>query len=132
MAPSHQTGDPIVSADNLVNNLLSAPLDADWTVEGLAEQILSAIAVQRTPEGQEFVLDGNAADRQSQRIVRPLLACLAAKSAAEAGTAPNLYEGRLSFRRLGPDGPVWIIGPFENKPGSVRRRCDDPRRRLDN
>ncbi len=63
---------------------------------------------------------GAAADRPSQRILRPLLACLAAKSAAEAGTSPNLYGGNLSFRRPGPEGPVWIIGQFENKPGSVR------------
>jgi ATP-dependent Zn protease len=49
-----------------------------------------------------------------------LLACLATKSAAEAGTPPNLYGGQLSFKRIGPDGPVWIFGEFENKPGSVR------------
>ena len=110
-----------MSADNLLSGLLSAPLGADWTVEGLAEQILGAIAAQGAPEGQEFVLDANAAaDRQSQRILRPLLACLAAKSAAEAGTSPHLYGGSLSFRRPGPEGPVWIIGPFENKSGSVR------------
>ena len=57
---------------------------------------------------------------EGSRILRPLLASLATRSAAEAGTPPNLYSGRLSFKRIGPDGPIWILGEFENKPGSVR------------
>ena len=72
-------------------------------------------------EAEKFLVDAAAApDRQSQRVLRPLLACLATKSAAEAGTPPNLYGGQLSFKRIGPDGPVWILAEFENKPGSVR------------
>ena len=117
MAQSHETGNPIVTANNPITDLLGAPLGPDWTVEGLAEQVLGAIAAQRSEETQEFVLDADATtDRQSRRLLRPLLACLATKSAAEAGTLPNLYGGRLSFKRLGSEGPVWILGQFENRP----------------
>lgn len=121
MAQSPEAGNPTVSADNPITALLAAPLSPDWTVEGLAEQLLGAIAAQRSDEGQEFVLDADATtDRQSQRVLRPLLACLATKSAAEAGTPVNLYGGRLSFRRSGPDGTVWVLGQFENRPGMTR------------
>ena len=79
---------------------------------------------------QEFVIHADATtDRQSRRLLRPLLACLATKSAAEAGSPPNLYGGHLSFKRPGPKGPVWILGEFENRPGSVRvtlRRSTSP------
>ena len=130
MAQAHETGDPIVTTDKPITDLLTAPLSPDWTVEGLAEQLLSAIAAQRSGVAQEFVLDADATtDRQSRRILRPLLACLATKSAAEAGTSPNLYEGCLSFKRSGPEGPVWIIGQFDNRPGTVRvafRRSTSP------
>src|SRR5205809_7816661 len=130
MAPSHQTGNPIVTANNPITDLLGAPLGPDWTVEGLAEQVLGAIAVQRSEEVQEFILDADTTtDRQSRRLLRPLLACLATKSAAEAGTPANLYGGRFSFKRPGPKGPVWIVGQFENRPGSVRvtlRRSSSP------
>jgi hypothetical protein len=127
MAQSHQAGDPTVTPENLLTSLLFAP---DWTVDGLAEQILSAIAAQPTPEGQEFVLDADATtNRQSHRILRPLLACLATKSAAETATSPNLYGGPLSFKRTGPEGAVWILGQFDNRPGMVRaflRRSTSP------
>ena len=62
-------------------------------------------------------------------MLRPLLACLATKSAAEAGSPANLYSGRLWFKRPGPEGPVWILGHFENQPGIVRvtfRRSSSP------
>jgi len=121
---------PTATADNPIADLLAAPLSPGWTVEGLAEQVLGAIAARRSEDGQEFVLDmDTAADRQSRRILRPLLACLATKSAAEAGTPVNLYGGRLSFQRSGPDGPVWIIGQVENRSGTVRvafRRSPSP------
>jgi hypothetical protein len=130
MAPSHETGDPIVTANNPITDLLGVPLGPDWTVEGLAEQLLGAIAAQRSEEAREFVLDADATtDRQSHRLLRPLLACLATKSAAEAGTPANLYGGHISFKRPGPNGPVWILGQFENRPGSVRvslRRSSSP------
>jgi hypothetical protein len=116
-----------VSAENPLTNLLAAPLSPDWTIEGLAEQLLRTIAAQP----KNLRLDASAAtDRQSQRVLRPLLAYLATQSAAEAGTSPNLYGGQLCFRRSGPDGPVWILGEFENKPGSVRvafQRSSAPR-----
>jgi hypothetical protein len=128
MAQSQETGDPIVTANNPIADLLSAPLDSDWTVEGLAEQVLGAIAAHRSTEAQEFILDAAAAkDRQSRRLLRPLLACLAAKSAAESGAPVDLFGGHLSFKRLGPEGPVWILGQFENRPGSTRilLRCSN-------
>jgi hypothetical protein len=119
-----------VTANNPITDVLGAPLSPDWTVEGLAEQVLGAIAAQGSEEAQEFVLDADAtANRQSRRLLRPLLACLATKSAAEAGTSANLYGGHFSFKRPGPNGPVWILGQFENRPGSVRvtvRRSTSP------
>src|SRR5437899_1504960 len=102
MAQSHETGNPIVTANNPLTALLGAPLGPHWTVEGLAEQVLGAIAAQRSEEGQEFILDANATpDHQSRRLLRPLLACLATRSAAEAGTPANLYGGHISFKRPG-------------------------------
>jgi hypothetical protein len=93
-------------------------------VEGLAEQLLRTVAAQQAPVAdgvREFVLDAGAIpDRQARRLLRPLLACLATKSAAENGTPANLYGGRLAFQRSGREGPVWIIGQFENRPGAVR------------
>lgn len=121
MAQPHETSNPIVTVNNSINDLLGAPLGPDWTVESLAEQVLDVIAVKRPEETQEFVLDADCTmDRQARRLIRPLLACLASKSAAEAGTPANLYGGYLSFQRTGPEGPVWILGHFENRPGSVR------------
>ena len=102
-AKPHQTGNPAVTADNPIAALLAAPVGPDWSVEGLAERVLSAIATHSSEEGHEFVLDANTTtDRQSRRALRPLLACLAVKSAAEAGTSPNLYGGELSFKRCPP------------------------------
>jgi hypothetical protein len=107
-----------VTAGNPITDHLSAPLSPDWTVDRLAEQLLDAVAAQ---EATEFTFDAAAtADRQSQRLIRPLLACLATKSAAEAGVPADLYGGTLSFRRSGSAEPVWILGQFENRPGSVR------------
>jgi hypothetical protein len=130
MAQAHETGDPIVTANNPIIDLLSAPLDPDWTVEKLAEQLLDAIAAQSSGETQEIVLHADAVtDRQLRRLLRPLLACLATKSAAEAGMSADLYGGSFSFKRPGPEGPVWILGQFENRPGSVRvtlRRFSSP------
>jgi hypothetical protein len=120
----------MVTTNDFISVILSAPLDPGWTVEGLAEQVLGAIAAQRSEEAQEFLLDANATtDRQSRRLLRPRLACLATKSAAEAGTPTNLYAGHLAFKRPGPQGHVWILGQFENRPGSVRatlRRSSSP------
>lgn len=119
-----------MTANNPIADLLAAPLAPDWTVEGLADQVLGVIAAQRSEEAREFVLDADAiTDRQSRRLLRPLLACLATKSAAEAGTPADLYGGHFSFRRQGTEGPVWILGQFENRPGNVRvtlRRSSSP------
>src|SRR4051812_39242796 len=124
MAQPHEAGHPLVTAHNPIADLLAAPLGSDWTVEGLAEQLLSAIASRQTTgarEDEEFVLDAETTtDHQSRRLLRPLLACLASKSAAEGGTSANLYGGCLAFQRPGHEGPVWILGWFENRPGTVR------------
>ena len=110
-----------MTAKNAISDLLAAPISPDWTIEGLAEQLLVNIAAQSDKQAQELVLDAMAVkDRQTQRIIRPLLACLATKSAAESGIQPNIYGGGLWFERTGPEGPVWIVGQFENQPGSVK------------
>jgi len=109
-----------VNADNPITQLLAAPLSLDWTIEGLAEQLLSTIASKGSGE-QEFSLTEEAiTDRQSRRMIRPLLACLANMSADESGMSADIFGGHLSFKRQGPQGPVWILGEFENKPGTVR------------
>jgi hypothetical protein len=118
---SHETGDPIVTTNNSISALLRTPLGSDWTVEGLAEQVLDVIAAQPGEAAQEFVLDEQTVtDRQSRRLLRPLVACLATKSAAEVGAPANLYGGGLCFKRAGADGPIWILGQYENQPGNVR------------
>ena len=90
MAQSHEAGNPTVTAENPITDLLSAPLSPDWTIEGLAEQLLCTIASQPKEEVKKLLLDAAATtDRQSQRVLRPLLACLATKSAAEAGRLPT-------------------------------------------
>jgi hypothetical protein len=120
-----------VTANNAITELLSAPLGPDWTVERLAEQVLGAVAAAPcAEESQEFILDADTTtDRQSDRLLRPLIAYLANKSATEAGAPTNLYGGRFSIKRPGPNGTVWILGEFENRPGRVRvamRRASSP------
>jgi|GEM_PF-4054588 hypothetical protein len=119
MAQPYETGNSAVTTGKPITDLLSAPLSPGWTIEGLADQLLAAIAAQ--PKAQDLVLDAEAAaDGQSRRLIRPLLACLATKSGAENGRPVNLYEGEFAFQRRGPEGPIWILGRFENKPGNVR------------
>ena len=104
---------------NSIIELLTTPPSDDTTIESLAEQLLSAVA--RCPSPHEFALDAaDATDRQARRLLRPLLACLAIKSAAEAGADADIYGGRLAFTRPGPDGPVLIVGEFDNKLGKTR------------
>src|SRR2546428_13719448 len=119
MAQSYETGNSPVTADQPITDLLSAPLGPGWTIEGLADQLLAAIAAQ--PKAQDQVLDAEAAAAgQSRRLIRPLLACLATKSAAENGTPVNLYGGEFAFQRRGPEGPIWILGRLQDKPSSGR------------
>jgi len=125
-----QTGNPTVTANYPIADLLAAPLGPDWTVEGFAEQVLGALAAQPPEADHAFVLDAETiTDRQSRRLLRPLLACLATTSAAEAGTAPKLYGGQFSFKRPSDRGLLWIVGQFENRPGKVcltLRRSSSP------
>lgn len=65
----------------------------------------------------------------SQRLMRPLVACLAQKSAAEGRTAPRLYEGCLILNRQSGGAAVWVVGEFNNTPGKVfvtLRRSESP------
>ena len=98
--------------------LLASPLPADWTIDGLAERLLSRVA---TGTGDDPPVDGAALpDRQSQRLIRPLLACLAKLSADEGGAAFDPYGGTLEFVRAGPTGAVRITGEFVNRADAVR------------
>ena len=120
-----------MTADNPIADLLAAQLRPDWTVEELAEQLICTMAACPVDEAHEFVLDAEATeDHQTRRLLRPLLTCLATKSAAEAGSSLDIYAGDLSFERPGIEGPVWILGKFENRAGAVRvafRRSLSPR-----
>lgn len=109
-----------MTANNPIADLLAAPLDPQWTIDRLAEQVLGTIAAQPPGEAQEFFFTADAAmDRQSRRLIRPLLACLATKSAAETGMPVNVFEGQLSFKRADSQRPVWIHGQFVNRPGKI-------------
>ncbi len=110
-----------MSTANPLTDLLAGPLAPGWTIEGLAEQVLAIVAAQPADAPVVFALNAEAtADRQTHRLLRPLLACLAMKSAMEAGVAAELFGGNLFFQRSGPQGPVGIVGEFENRPGAVR------------
>ena len=58
MAQSYKTGNSAVTADQPITDLLSAPLSPGWTIEGLADQLLAAIAAQ--PKAQDLVLDAES------------------------------------------------------------------------
>lgn len=118
-----------------IADLLAVPLSSDWTVERLAEQLLDMLTSESPERTHQFVLDGDVpAEHQARRLIRPLLAYLAQKSAAEVGMPPTLYGGELAFERMNPNGPNWILGDFENRPGNVRltlRRSSSPRENLE-
>jgi len=98
--------------------LLATPLGPNGTIDGLAEQLLARVA---TETAVELSLNfDDLTDRQSQRLIRPLLACLARMSATENGTEFTPYGGALAFTRTGLAGVVRIVGEFENRPGAVR------------
>ena len=65
MAQSHQAGNPTVTAENPLTDLLAAPLSPDWTIEGLAEQLLCTIASQPKEEAKELLLDSARRDRST-------------------------------------------------------------------
>src|ERR1700678_4051658 len=99
MAQFNETGNTFVTTNNPITDLLGAPLAPEWTVEQLAEQVLGAIAAHCSEGTEEFVVEADQiTDRQTSRLLRPFLACLASKSAAEAGTPTNLYVGQFSFK----------------------------------
>jgi hypothetical protein len=98
--------------------ILAAPLDPEGTIEGLAERLLSLVAAN--PAAELTLAYEALLDRQSRRLIRPLLACLAQKSEAETGKRINLFHGSLEFVRTGQSGRVHILGEFENRPGTAR------------
>ena len=101
-----------------IAEVLSGQLEPQGGLVGLAEKMLSAIVCEE--HSQEFDFDADiAADQQAQRLIRPLLACLATLSANENGTCANHFFGPLQFRRPGPNGPIWIVGEFDNRMGSI-------------
>jgi hypothetical protein len=100
---------------NIIADVLGATLTEGWTLEGLAERLLDAAA--SLPEGQELKFEvDDSTDRQTRRLIRPLLAFLANKFDAETGTHVNSYGGQVVFER---PGPIWISVEFENRPGRV-------------
>lgn len=120
-APNGQTGqegDNAMTANTTVRELLLAPLAAEWIIDGLADQVLHAIAAS---DDHELVLDADAlSDRQARRLLRPLLACLAKRSAAPTGMPINLFRGSLTLATQGPAGPLYFAGEFDNRAGSER------------
>jgi hypothetical protein len=66
------------------------------------------------------------ADPHAQREFRRLLACLARKSAQEAGTDPDPYGGTLAFVRQTPTGLARLTGTFENATAVARLAFDAP------
>ncbi|MGL4421512.1 MAG: DUF6800 family protein [Gemmataceae bacterium] len=95
---------------------MAKPLAPDWTIEAFAEQFLDAVVAH---PGECVVDAQQLTDRQSVRLMRPLLANLATKYAEATGQPLSLYEGILSFTRNSPSGPVSIVGEFVNRPGKV-------------
>jgi hypothetical protein len=110
-----------MTADSTIFDILRSPLDPNWTVESLTERVIVAIASQPIGSEEVFVIAvDESTDQQTRRLIRPILACLATKSANESGATVNLYGGHLLFNRTGPAGPVFVVGEFENRPGRVR------------
>jgi hypothetical protein len=108
-----------VTGENPIMDVLMSPLTEDTTIDRLAEQLLCTIGQSRSQH--PFTLDAaNATDRQARRLFRPLLACLAMKSALETGSEGSVYGGSLSFTRPGPHGPVLILGEFDNRQANAR------------
>ena len=104
MAQTHEAGNPTVTAENPLTDLLAAPLSPDWTIEGLAEQLLCTIASQPKEEAKNSLLDAAAAtDRQSQRVLQTV-ACAASRPSQppKREHLANLYGGQLSFKGIGP------------------------------
>lgn len=126
---------PIVTTDTSICELLAVPLSPGWTSEGLAEQVLAAIAAQRSEDTREFILDADATtDGQSSRLLRPLLACLASKSADETGTPVNLFGGRLCSNGQDPMDQFGLSVHSRINLAWSMRRSDAPscRRRIPN
>jgi len=70
---------------------------------------------------------GDFADQPARIAFRALLACLARKSAQEAGTDPDPYGGALAFVREAAGGLVRLAGTFENTAAVARLAFDAPR-----
>ena len=99
-----------------LRELLAAPLQPDWTIDNLAEQMLAIVANE--PAEEQSLTNDELTDQQSQQLIQPLLTCLARIS--ETATSIDSSGGALSFVRKGKSGDVQITGEFENHPGAIR------------
>jgi hypothetical protein len=108
---------PPVTIDSIAD-FLDAPLEADWTVDRLAERLLESVARRNDGSVWSLVVDKSTGS-QARRLIRPLLACLASKAGDESGVPVDPFGGTLSFIRSGPNGEVAIDGEFENRPGQI-------------
>jgi Domain of unknown function (DUF4145) len=88
-----------------------------------AEDLLARAA--RAP-GAWGARASDLADGAARRAFRPLLACLARKSAQESGTDPDPYGGALAFVLHAPSGLVRLTGTFENTATVARLNFDVP------
>lgn len=101
-----------------LHELLADPAALTRPLDTLAEQLLARLAAELKP------LPPTTRDAlpspQARARFRPLLACLARKSAQENGTAFDPHGGTLTFVRPGLRGPVRITGTFDNHSDAVR------------
>jgi hypothetical protein len=110
-----------------VQELLTTPPAADWTVDDWVEGLLQIAARSHELSLQMIRSDGVKAigvtqDKQSMlladsnaiRVLRPVLAGLAQTAARESGDEFNPYGGRCSFTREVDQAAVRINVEFEN------------------
>jgi hypothetical protein len=114
-----------MNAASPVLELLADPhAAAARSLDELAETLLRRAA---EPRAEVSVALADLPDPHARSLFRSLLACLARKSAQEAGTALDPYGGTLAFVRDTPDGPVRIDGTFDNRAGTARLTLPPPR-----
>ena len=104
-----------------LSDLLAAPLSPDWTIERLAEQLLCAIASQPKGETKSVQFDLSCPRTDNHSVFSGHCSpALQPSQQPKPEFNRRLYGGQLCFKRNGPDGPVWILGEFESKPGTQR------------
>src|SRR6266481_5183939 len=96
-----------MTSQNPIAKLLAAPLPPDWSVERLADQLLQVIAKRFESKRRRSPISINIndlEDRQSKRLLRPLLAYLATRAAKKGDQPANVFGGVLLLERKGPKG----------------------------